>query len=124
MKDHDVALLLGQWRNGNRKAVIDALEEEHPGLTATFIVSGVQWPDGALRLTVADCNTISNLLTDRRTELFQRPIEARRRFLTIMGDNLAAFAHEIDENHNPSNFYNSEVAELKGLANQIRDAGR
>ena len=120
MKDYNIADLLGRWKNGNRKAVIDILEEEHPGLVAAFIVMGIKHADGALRLDVADCNAIANLLSDRRTEVFQKPLDARHRVVRIMGDNLYALAAHIEETCNPGEFYNSEIAEMRGAANLVR----
>jgi len=54
--------LLGQWKNGNRKHVIDTLATDHPGLCALFLVQGIL--DG--KLSKAECNTIANRLIDKR----------------------------------------------------------
>ena len=55
------------WVNGNISRVIDQLKNDHPGLTAMVIVQGTY--DGLL--TVADCNTICDLLIDDRYKRLQ-----------------------------------------------------
>jgi hypothetical protein len=66
--DWDVATLFKLWKN-NTNAVVDALEESHPGLTAIFIAQGIA--DG--HLTVPDVNTVANLLIERRMKDFAFP---------------------------------------------------
>jgi len=52
--------LIADWQNKNYVAVIQNLSRRHPAVTAMFLVQGSQ--DG--HLTVGDCNTITNMLTD------------------------------------------------------------
>lgn len=65
--DVTVSDLLDQYVNGNRKDVLDALENDHPGLTAMFLIVGI----GEKRLDRSDCNTITNMMMDRRREMAQ-----------------------------------------------------
>ena len=61
-----VSDLVEQWINGNRVYVLDILESDHPGLTAIMIVQGSQ--DRAL--SIEDCNSITNMLIDRRQQQY------------------------------------------------------
>ncbi len=65
--DYSVAELLKLWKN-NKSAVVRMLKEDHPGLTATFIAQGL----ADRHLTIADVNTIANLLTEERMKFFQQ----------------------------------------------------
>lgn len=62
--DITVNQLLTQWQNGNKTEVFNALENDHPGLTAMFVTTGCT----QRRLTVLDCNILTNILMDRRRE--------------------------------------------------------
>ena len=57
--------LLESFNNGNIKSVVDALADDHPGLTAMFLVTGI----GEKMLDRSDANTITNMLMDRRIEM-------------------------------------------------------
>ncbi len=59
--------MLRSWTNGNRNDVIEALANDHPGLTAMFLVTGI----GEKMLSRADANHITNTLIDRRVALAQ-----------------------------------------------------
>lgn len=80
MKDIKVADLLRMWKDGKRDDVLNTLEEDHAGLTAMFITAGSQHTEDALRLTVSDCNIVTNLLMDRRIKLFQAAEAAKPRY--------------------------------------------
>lgn len=59
--------LLTNWVNGNRKDVLCSLENDHPGLTAMFLITGI----GEKMLSRTDCNIVTNLLMDQRIEKAQ-----------------------------------------------------
>ena len=60
--------LIESWKNGNTGYVIDKLARDHAGLAAVMIVQGAQ----DRTLTVSDCNSIANLLIDKRRERCQQ----------------------------------------------------
>ncbi len=64
--DPDVIVhdLVDNWINGNRVEVLDALENDHPGLTALFFVAG--------DLSYSDLRVVCNLLMDRRKAMVDR----------------------------------------------------
>lgn len=64
--DITVKELADMWLNGNRKEVIDRLENDHPGLTAMLLIQGRLDHD----LGATDCNAIANMLMDRRKARF------------------------------------------------------
>ena len=66
--DANVSRLLESWENGNRNDVITALANDHPGLTAFFLVAGI----GGKMLNRSDANIIANRLMDIRIELGQQ----------------------------------------------------
>jgi hypothetical protein len=57
--------LIDSWKNGNKSYVLNKLANDHPGLTAMVIITGAI----EKRLTLADCNEITNRLIDMRLEL-------------------------------------------------------
>lgn len=57
-----IAQLQEKWTSGNCTAVLDALSNDHPGLTALFLVEGIR----TKRLNQSDCNVIVNHLIDQR----------------------------------------------------------
>ncbi len=92
-----------------------------------FIVTGCQWPDRELRLSLEDCNMLCNLLTDRRKNLFQKPIDGSRHYMKMVIGNINFLAGLIDEyqhEHATPNFYNTEIAEMRGVANKLADMAR
>lgn len=64
MKNVKVGNLFESWKNGNRNDVIETLANDHPGLTAMFLVQGT---DEDI-LTSTDCDMVTNLLIERRKE--------------------------------------------------------
>lgn len=60
-----VSELIESWVNGNHSTVIHQLATDHPALVAMMIVQGAQ----DKTLTISDCNTIANRLSDHRVEL-------------------------------------------------------
>lgn len=60
--------LCSQWKNGNKTEVITTLAEAHPCVTALLLVTGAT----EKLLTLEDCNSITNLLVDTRTEENER----------------------------------------------------
>lgn len=69
-----IEVMLANWSNGNKNEVIEALQNDHAGLTAFFIVEGVL----SNRLTHSDCNVVSNRLIDDRMRLAQSIGRANR----------------------------------------------
>jgi len=65
---NDVKLteLFQLWANSKQSTVIDILAEDHPALVALFIAQGI----ADKVLTRGDINTIANLLSDKRVNLF------------------------------------------------------
>lgn len=61
--DANAADLIRNWINGNKNEVIEALSNDHAGLTAMVLVVGTG-PDG--ELSRGDCNEIANRLIDDR----------------------------------------------------------
>lgn len=57
--------LLDNWTNGNLSDVYNALDKDHPGLTALFLTEGIR----RKRLNTSDVNRIVNKLIDNRKEL-------------------------------------------------------
>jgi hypothetical protein len=62
--DVNVKELLTQFKNGNRQEVITTLLEAHPCVTAMLLTVGML--EGHLRQE--DCNIITNMLVDAKTE--------------------------------------------------------
>lgn len=60
-----VSELIESWVNGNHSTVIHQLATDHPALVALMIVQGAQ----DKTLTLSDCNSIANRLSDHRLEL-------------------------------------------------------
>jgi hypothetical protein len=56
--------LLTQFKNGNRQDVITTLLEAHPCVTALLLTTGML----EKTLTQEDCNIITNMLIDAKTE--------------------------------------------------------
>jgi len=65
--DANVMDMLRAWENGNRNDVIKTLADDHPGLTAMFLVTGI----GEKMLSRVDANYITNTLMDKRVALAQ-----------------------------------------------------
>ncbi len=57
--------LIQNWINGNLSSVIEALSNDHSGLTAMFLVQG--FADGSL--TPNDLNVVANMLIEERQNL-------------------------------------------------------
>ena len=57
-----IAHLQEKWTSGNSAAVLTALSNDHPGLTALFLLEGIR----SKRLNQSDCNVIANYLIDQR----------------------------------------------------------
>ena len=57
-----IAQLHEKWTSGNFAAVLNALSNDHPGLTALFLLEGIR----SKMLNQADCNGIVNHLIDQR----------------------------------------------------------
>ena len=66
--DINIQELVNSWINGNRIHVLDILENEHPALTAMMLVVGSY----DRTLNVNECNTITNMLSDRRLVMIQK----------------------------------------------------
>lgn len=66
LKEITVTELVEMWQSRKKTEVIDILKNDHPGLTAVFLVQASQ--DGHLKRT--DLNEIANLLIDARREVF------------------------------------------------------
>lgn len=60
-----VSQMIENWKNGNCKEVLEALKEDHPGLTAMFMLEGIR----SKVLKEIDCNRIANILIEDRMEL-------------------------------------------------------
>ena len=58
----NVAQLQDKWTNGDCSDVLNALSNDHPGLTALFLLEGIR----SKRLNQSDCNVIVNHLIDQR----------------------------------------------------------
>ncbi len=57
--------LIEAWKNGNKTDVLNKLANDHAALTALVLVTGAT----DKRLTLADCNEITNKLIDRRVAM-------------------------------------------------------
>jgi hypothetical protein len=68
MKDVLVKDLWNMWCEGKHTAVVDILDNAHPGLTALFITQGTL----DRMLAIADVNEVTNRLIARRQDKFNK----------------------------------------------------
>ncbi len=87
--DANVGELIESWISGNLTTVLDALENDHPGLVAVFLIQGLQ----DKTLSVSDCNHIANRLIDRRVARVNAP--ERERPDLDNGDSPEAFVADL-----------------------------